>query len=445
MSLDKARNQDPPLTDPAQLVRTFRDAERPPVQHKVGLEHEKLLFGPQGFPVPYEGAHGIGQLLEALSARGYQPFREGPGLPAIALELGKLTVSLEPGGQLELSGTAVGTAREAHAENLRHLEDLKQVTGPLGIRIATLGYRPFGQLAQMPWMPKSRYRVMRETLGSRGRLALDMMLMTSTGQVSLDWSGEEDCARKVTAVARLTPLMVALYANSPLAQGKDSGYLSFRSRVWSEVDPARCGYFPAMIDGSFRYQSYVDWALSAPMLFLRRDGRYLQPKLPFGQFMAQGFEGHTALEGDWSDHLSTLFPEVRLKTVLEVRGADGVSPALTGALPALWRGLLYDPTALTEAEALLPRLGFEAHLEFHDGARREGLRSRAQGLDVRALALEMVRIARRGLQRLDPQDAPLLDPLEAVAESGRSPAEAVLETWNRTRDPEAVLATSLVG
>ncbi|MDQ3264599.1 MAG: glutamate-cysteine ligase family protein [Myxococcota bacterium] len=445
MSLDKARNQDPPLTDPAQLVRSFRDAERPSAQHKVGLEHEKLLFGPDGLPVPYEGAHGIGQVLESLTAKGYLPFRESPGLPAIALELGKLTVSLEPGGQLELSGTAVGTAREAHAENLRHLEDLKQVTGPMGLRIVTLGYRPFGQLAQMPWMPKSRYRVMRETLGSRGRLALDMMLMTSTGQVSLDWSGEEDCARKVTAVARLTPLMVALYANSPLAQGKDSGYLSFRSRVWSEVDPARCGYFPEMIDGSFRYQSYVDWALAAPMLFLRRAGQYLQPKMTFRQFMAQGFEGHPALEGDWSDHLSTLFPEVRLKTVLEVRGADGVSPALTGALPALWRGLLYDPAALTEAEALLPRLGFEAHLDFHDGARREGLRSRVQGLEVRALALELVRIARRGLQRLDPQDAPLLDPLEAVAESGRSPAEAVLETWNRTRDPEAVLATSRIG
>lgn len=442
MSLDKARTQDPILSDARELVRSFHDAERPAAEHQVGLEHEKLLYGPGASAVPYEGPHGVGRVLELLAEKGYSPFREAPGLPTIALERGKLTISLEPGGQLELSGTAARTAREAHAENLRHLADLQGVTEALGLSIVTLGYRPFGTTGQMPWMPKSRYRVMRETLGARGALALDMMLMTSTGQVSLDWADEADCTRKMTTVARTAPLMVALFANSPLAQGKPSGYLSYRSRVWSDVDPARCGYFPAMVDGSFSYQAYVDWALAAPMLFLRRDGEYLNPRMTFAQFLAKGFDGHRATSGDWGDHLSTLFPEVRLKKVLEVRGADGVSPALTGALPALWRGILYDRTALDEATALLPQLSFAQHLELHDEARKRGLRAKVHGIDVARSATELVAIARRGLARLDPEDVFLLAPLEAVAESGRSPAEDVLEVWERTRDPQAVLATS---
>ena len=228
-------------------------------------------------------------------------------------------------------------AREAQQENLRHLEDVKASASSLGLYPVALGYRPFDLKPEMPWMPKQRYGAMKESLPERGSMALDMMLMTATGQVSLDWADEADCVRKVVVSARLAPLLVALYANSPLVQGKPSGFLSFRSHVWTDVDNARCGFLPAMFDNSFSYRAYVEWGLDAPLLFLRRRGQYLRPKLTFRQLLSDGFEGKPATRGDWADHLSTLFPEVRMKKVIEIRSADSVNAAMTGALAALWR------------------------------------------------------------------------------------------------------------
>ncbi len=442
MSLDLQREVSEPITSVEMLVDGFRAAEKPRAEHKLGLEHEKLIY-PVGAarPVPYEGAAGIGSLLEQVaSAGGYTPFRETPESPVIALQRGMLTISLEPGGQVELSGSPLYTAREAHAENLAHLTELKAAAARLGLQIVLLGYRPFATPADMPWMPKTRYQVMRQALPERGRLAHHMMQMTSTGQVSLDWADEADCVRKTVVAARLAPLLVALYANSPLVDGKPSGYLSFRSRVWEEVDPTRCGYLRSWFDGSFSYRAFVEWALDAPLLFLRRDGQYLYPKLTFRQLMKEGYEGRPADLGDWADHLSTLFPEVRLKKIIEVRSADSCDAAMTGALAALWRGIFYDATALEEAERLLPRLSYEEHLTFHETARREGLAGRLGSQEMHRLAGEMVEISRRGLVRLDAEDAPLLDPLAQVAASGRSPAQAVLDAWAREPDPEALLA-----
>ncbi|MCP3142708.1 glutamate--cysteine ligase [Pyxidicoccus xibeiensis] len=441
MSLDLKRAASEAITSVDMLVAGFRAAEKPRSEHRLGLEHEKLLY-PAGSarPLPYEGEAGVGALLMRLAPAGYTPFRETPESPVIALQRGEATISLEPGGQLELSGSPFHTAREAHAENLAHLQEVKAATDALGLKVVFLGYRPTVTTADMPWMPKTRYLVMRRTLPERGRLALNMMLMTATGQVSLDWADEADCVRKTVVVARLAPLMNAMYANSPLVEGKPSGYLSFRNRVWDEVDPTRCGYLPAFFDGSFSYRAYVDWAIDAPLLFLRRNGQYLHPKLTFRQLLKEGFEGHPPDLADWTDHLSTLFPEVRLKKVLEVRGADCVNPAMTGALGALWRGILYDATALDEAERLLPKLSFTEHLAFHDTARREGLGGKLGSQELHRLAAEMVAISRRGLQRLDAADAPLLEPLAEVAASGRSPAKAVLEAWEKDPRPEQVLA-----
>ena len=429
-----------PITSVEDLLSFFRGAQRPRDQHQVGLEHEKLVYPAGGVQAPpYEGPAGIGALLEALVHVGYEPYQESASGPLIAASKGEATVTLEPGGQVEFSGRAWATARQAHEENVRHLAELKQAAAGLGLRPVALGYRPFDEVPRMPWMPKSRYGVMRGTLGKRGALALDMMLMTATGQVSLDFSDEEDCARKMTAAARLSPLVVALYANSPLVAGAPSAFLSYRSHVWEEVDPLRCGYLPFMLDGSFSYRAYVEWALDVPLLFLRREGRYLTPAMTFRQLLLHGFEGRPAERADWVDHLSTLFPEVRLKTVLEVRGADAVGVDLTGALAALWRGLLYDAGALDAALSLVPALRFEEHLELAAAARRQGLAGRVGRRDIGALAREMVQLARRGLERLDPQDAPLLEPLEEVAASGRSPAHRVLEAWERDRDPVKLL------
>jgi glutamate--cysteine ligase len=216
--------------------------------------------------------------------------------------------------------------------------------------------------------------------------------------------------------------------------------LSYRSRVWDEVDPTRCGYLPAFFDGSFCYRAYVEWALDAPLLFLRRQGQYLRPKLTFRELLAKGFQGQPALYSDWVDHLSTLFPEVRLKKVLEVRGADCVDAELTGALVALWRGLLYDPTAREEAARLLPALTHAEHLAFHETARKQGLKGQLRGTSLASLASGMLEVARAGLMRLDRQDAPLLAPLEAVAASGSSPAERVLAAREQLEEPAKVLA-----
>ncbi|WNG44948.1 glutamate--cysteine ligase [Archangium minus] len=440
MSLDLQRSASEPITSIDMLLAGFRSAEKPRSKHLLGLEHEKFIYPIQGASqVAYEGPSGIGTLLERLAPAGYTPFRETPTSPVIALQKGMLTISLEPGGQFELSGSPWRTAREAHAENLAHLDEVKAAAGALGLRLVALGYRPFGTPQAMSWMPKTRYVAMRQSLPERGRLAHNMMLMTSTGQVSLDWENEADCVRKTVLVARLAPLLVALYANSPLVDGKPSGYLSFRSRVWDEVDPTRCGYLRSFFDGSFSYRAYVEWALDAPILFLRRRGEYLRPKMTFRQFIQQGFEGSPADMSDWTDHLSTLFPEVRLKKVVEVRGADCVSAPMTGALAALWRGLLYDRSAMEEGERLLPKLSYEEHLAFHDTARRQGLAGRLGNHELHRLAGEMVAIARRGLERLDAADAPLLEPLADVAASGRSPAQAVLDVWERDPRPEALL------
>ncbi|MET0403307.1 MAG: glutamate-cysteine ligase family protein [Cystobacter sp.] len=441
MSLDLQRTASEPITSADLLLAGFRSAEKPRDQLRLGLEHEKFVY-PAGSarPVPYEGASGIGSLLDAIAPGGYQPFRETPSSPAIALQKGMLTISLEPGGQFELSGSPFVSARDAHEENLAHLAEVKAAAAPLGLQLVALGYRPFGTPEDVSWMPKSRYVAMRQALPERGPLAHHMMLMTSTGQVSLDWEDEADCVRKTVLIARLTPLLTALYANSPLRNGKPSGYMSFRSRVWEEVDPTRCGYLPSFFDGSFSYQAYTDWALDAPLLFLRRRGEYLRPKMTFRQFIREGFEGAPADLSDWTDHLSTLFPEARLKKVVEVRGADCGSAAMTGALGALWRGLLYDRTALDDAERLLPKVSYQEHLVLHDIGRREGLAGRWNGQELHRLAGEMVAIARRGLERLDPRDAPLLDVLSEVAASGRSPAQAVLDAWEREPNPAALMS-----
>ncbi len=436
MSLDAAQTASPPLTTTDELLRYFRDAERPAAELLIGLEHEKLLFhAGTARPVAYEGPSGIGEVLGGFVRRGWAPFREAPGLPVIAATRGQATVSLEPGGQLELSGAPHRTARAAHAENLEHLGELAAIANELGLYVVALGYRPEGRLVEMPWMPKTRYRLMRKTLLARGQLAHHMMLMTATGQVSLDWKSEKDCARKVTAAARVAPAVVALFANSPVVEGRETGLASYRSRVWNDVDRARCGYFPAMLDGTFDYRAYVEWALDAPMLFLRRDGNYLDPERTFRRFLAEGYEGKPAVYSDWVDHLSTLFPEVRIKKVVEIRSADCVSAPLTAALAALMRGLLYDEVALDEVLELMPAPGFEAHLALHAAAQAQGLAAPHRGQTLAHTARSLLTIAKRGLSRLDPLDLPLLEPLQVVAQGGESPAADVLRAFRNEERP----------
>jgi|CXWL01.1.fsa_nt_gi glutamate--cysteine ligase len=440
MSLDAPNTHEQPVTGVDDLLAYFRSAEQPTGTRLVGLEHEKFIYPVGGTtPVPYEGERGIGALLAGFAAFGWEPFREGPDGPLIAMTRGAAALSLEPGGQLELSGSPWGTAREAHQENLEHLKELKELAAARGLRAVTLGYRPVGRLDEMPWMPKGRYKAMRQTLSQRGRLAPAMMLMTATGQVSLDYENEGDCVRKLEVAARVMPVLVALYANSPYAEGHKSGYLSWRSRVWNEVDPSRCGYPKFMFDGSASYRTYIEWALDAPLLFLRRQGQYLIPQLTFRQLLREGYDGRPALYDDWVDHVSTLFPEVRIKKVLEVRSPDCASPAMTGALVALMRGLLYDSQAMYETGRLFPPRSRDEHMDFHHRAQQGGLAALWKGRTYAGWADELIGIASRGLKRLDAEDEPLLDPLKAMAERGHSLAEDLL-----AHGPEAALDAGTV-
>lgn len=432
VSLDVKQTEHRPIGNADELVQFLRDAERPTGDLLLGLEHERLIF-PQGSnePVPYGGASGIGALLNGFKQFGFTEFREAPDLPVIAMQRGTETLTLEPGGQFELAGSPFKTALEAHRENQRHNEEFQQVLAQLKLRSVNLGYRPFFTLPEMPWMPKSRYGVMRASLGARGSHAHHMMLMTATGQVSLDWRDEADCVAKVVASVRISPLLLAMYANSPIVAGKASGFQSFRSRVWNDVDRARCGYPQAMLDGSFSYRAYVEWALDAPLLFIRRDGKYVWPKLTFREFLAKGFDGQPATHSDWVDHLSTLFPEVRLKKIIEIRAADSNAPEMTSALGAVMRGILYDAQAREAATHLLPKLSPDEHRALHDAAQKDGLSAAVGNKTLADYAAEFVSIAHRGLERLGGGDEVLLAPLQKLAAKRAAPAVHVLATFEK--------------
>jgi len=422
MSLDAEGTFPQAIASYSELEDYFRAGEKPPQAWLLGLEHEKFIYTAKGAPIEYEGAQGLLSVFRGLEAYGWQPILDLQTGHTVGMRRGDATLSTEPGGQLEFAGGPRESAHALHRDNMQHWEELKAVLGARHLHALTLGYRPWDVVEAVPYMPRNRYVAMRETLARRGKTGALMMLMTATGQVSLDYANEADCARKVVALARMVPLLVAMFANSPWREGRPSGYVSFRSHVWNEVDKARCGYLPSWFDNSFSYARYVDWALEAPLLFLRRGGRYLTPKLSFRQLWEEGYEGQKASLSEWVDHLSTLFPEVRLKKLIEVRSADSVSLPLTAALAALLRGTVYAPGALDEVEQLLPPRSLQTQLALHAQAQHQGLGWEPLAKEAQAL----VDIAARRLQAWAPEDAPLLEPLAALVRERRMPAEALL-------------------
>ena len=422
MSLDAEERPPQAISSYSELEDYFRAGEKPPEKWRLGLEHEKFIYTSRGTPIAYEGEEGLLSIFQGLKAHGWLPIVDTQTGHPVGMRRGGATLSTEPGGQLEFAGTPQASACALHRENMQHLEELSAVLNARGLRMLMLGYRPLDALEDVPYMPRDRYVAMRETLAKRGKTGAQMMLMTATAQVSLDYSDEADCVRKVVALARMTPLLVSMFANSPWREGRPSGHVSFRSHVWNDVDKARCGYLPAWFDGSFSYARYVDWALEAPLLFLRRGGRHLTPKLTFRQLWEEGYEGQKASFSEWTDHLSTLFPEVRLKRLIEVRSADSVAAPLAAALAALLRGTLYAPGALDEVEQLLPARSLQTQLLWHEEAQRHGLRLAFLAKEAQAL----VDIASRRLQAWAPEDAKLLEPLAALVHERRMPAETLL-------------------
>jgi glutamate--cysteine ligase len=442
MSLDpQTTTASPPVRGLADLVGWFRARERPPSEWKVGLEHEKvgLLAGTLA-PVPYEGPRGIAALLRGFERFGYAPVEDEGHV--IAAQKAGLTVSIEPGGQLELSGRPFQDVHVVAAELDRHIAKCHELGVELGVELLAVGYRPWGTPATAPWMPKSRYLVMRPFLAARGRRGEDMMSMTASVQASFDFGSERDMAEKLRVALAVQPAVVALYANSPIVGGAPSGWKSFRAAVWEDVDPARSGLLPFAFEQNFMedaYRRYTEWALDVPMIFLRREGRYLDPGgATFRAFLAAGLHGARPTLSDWEDHLSTLFPEVRVKGVVEVRGADSCDCAMTKGLTAFWKGLLYDRTARAAAFALVSGLSLGERRALNLAAAREGLEARLpDGRALAALARELIELSAQGLCRQNccgqqGQDERIfLEPLRARAASGRSPADDALEAFEK--------------
>jgi glutamate--cysteine ligase len=346
------------------------------------------------------------------------------------------SITLEPGGQLELSGAPLRTIHETCSEFNSHLSMMKRICEPLGIVWLGLGMHPIHGVPELPIMPKSRYRIMRSYLPRRGSLALEMMFATATVQANYDFSDEADMVAKMRTALAVSPIVSAIFANSSLSEGKANGFVSRRLHIWQHTDPDRTGLLPFAFEPDFGYRRYIEWALDAPMFFVVRQGIYHPADgMSFRRFLREGWAEQRATFADFDRHLTTLFPEVRLKHVIEVRGADAVPPGLTCSLPALWKGILYDAGALEAAGALVVDATHDEREAARTEVSRRGLGARYAGRPLLELAGELARIAREGLRRIghagrrDPDESSFLDPVFEQLATGASPGQIVLERW----------------
>lgn len=435
-----------PIETHHELVEYLEQGCRPKETWRLGTEHEKIPFYHQGHaPVPYSGANGIHALLTGLSARnGWEPIMEA-NQPIGLIEpkkngQGGGAISLEPGGQFELSGAPLRTVHETQAELLQHLSDLKAVADPLGISFLTLGMSPLWTRAQTPIMPKGRYRIMANYMPKVGSLGLDMMFRTSTVQVNLDFSSEADMVRKMRVSLALQPIATALFANSPFTEGHPNGFLSARSNIWRDTDKDRTGMLAFVFEEGMGFERYADWMLDVPTYFVKRGDTYHDVAgCSFRDLMAgkmPGLEGERASISDWINHLSTAFPEVRLKQFLEMRGSDVGPVPMILAQAAFWVGLLYDQNALDAAWDLVRNWTVEERQTLRDQVPRDGMAATIRGRSLRELAREVLALSRAGLKTrgfqnsLGEDEARFLDPLDEIVESGQSQAEILLALWH---------------
>lgn len=438
-----------PIESTAQLVEWFSSASKGDAVLGVGTEHEKLGFDAETLAaLPYEGEHGIGRLMTELIDRfGWEPQMD-EGNPMALLRDGA-AVTLEPGGQFELSGRVTRTVFETRDELANHLSEVGEIAADIGQLWTHLALNPWDSLDEIPWMPKSRYVPMRRHLEKTGKLGHWMMKATATVQANFDYRDERDAMRKLALCSRVSPLVTALFATTPIRQGKQNGFLSERMNIWENTDNARCGTPAPYLDPEAGFADIVEWALDVPIIFLVRDGRYLDfAGTPFRDVVEGRLDGVEATIGDWELHLSAVFPDVRLKKYIEVRTADAGLPDHMLALPALWKGLLYDEATLAATETLVACSADELVAASHSAA-RQGLGGTFAGKPLREVAQELMRLAGAGLDAQavgEPSEKvflnSLLDPDGAV----RAPVDAFLDIWERTNgDRRSILEAFQLG
>lgn len=435
-----------PLGGRDALVAYLAGGEKPSSAFRIGTEHEKFPFTLDGHqPVPYEGPEegygGIEKLLRGMEGLlGWEPILDEGRIIGLADPTGGGAISLEPGGQFELSGAPLETLHQTCSEVHSHLAQLREIATPLNIGFLGLGHSPTWTLAQTPQMPKSRYAIMSNYMPKVGTRGLDMMYRTCTIQVNLDFKDEPDMVRKMRVGLALQPVATALFANSPFTDGKPNGMQSARAHIWLDTDNNRAGPLSQAFDNDFGYDAYVEWALDVPMYFIKRGATYHDVTgSSFRDLMAgnhAAVPGEKATLSDWTNHLSTLFPDVRLKQYIEMRGADGGPWARICALPALWVGLMYDEPVLAEAEALVMNMSTQERASIRQDVPVHGLNAPYRGGTVRDLARQMVALARKGLaaralvNATGNDETIFLSALEEVVETGKTPADVLLERYN---------------
>jgi glutamate--cysteine ligase len=440
-----------PVETRDELVAWLEAGCKPPSQFRVGTEHEKFAFTVDDhWPVPYAGRRSIRSLLAGMAhLLGWEPIMEGENIIGLFDVTGGGAISLEPGGQFELSGAPVDNVHQTASELVAHLAQLREVARPLGIGFLGLGMTPNWRREDMPVMPKGRYKIMTAYMPKVGTLGLDMMYRTCTVQANLDFSDEADMVEKLRVSLALQPLATALFANSPFTDGKPNGFLSMRSQIWTDTDNQRAGMLPWAFEDGMGFERWVDYALDVPMYFIKRGDTYIDVSgKSFRDFFAgklAELPGERPTISDWANHLSTIFPEVRLKRYLEMRGADGGPWRRLPSLAAYWVGLLYDKDSLAACWDMVKDWTAQERQKLRDDVPKLGFKAEIRGHNVLTLAQETLRFAKRGLRRRKRlarngrDETRYLRPLEESVARGLTPAEELLEqyngVWGGTVDP----------
>jgi glutamate--cysteine ligase len=431
-----------PINSRDELVAWFAAGCKPKERFRVGTEHEKFAFTVNGHaPVPYGGPRGIRALLDGMQhLLGWDPIMEGDNIIGLADVTGGGAISLEPGGQFELSGAPVETVHQTASELFAHLAQLREVAKPLGIGFLGIGMTPNWSRAEIPVMPKGRYKIMTAYMPKVGSLGLDMMYRTCTVQTNHDFSSEADMVKKLRIALALQPVATALFANSPFTEGKPNGFVSFRSEIWRDTDNARAGMLPFVFEPGMGFERYADYALDVPMYFVKRGDSYIDVSGQSFRDLLAGklpqLPGERATISDWANHISTIFPEVRLKRYIEMRGSDGGPWRRLPSLPAYWVGLIYDDSNLDACWDIVKDWTAAERQKLRDDVTRLGFKAAIRGRSLLELARETLALSEKGLarrQRFDRNgrdEARYLRPLQEIVARGTTPAEELLEKFN---------------